>query len=990
MDARSWQRLSAIFDEVADAPAPARAALLEQLCAGDAGLRAEIDALLAADGGAAQFERGLQAARGQAAAQWVAGDGAADEALGECIGPWRILHELGRGGMGIVLLAQRADGQFEQRAALKLIKRGMDSDAVQARFRRERQILAQLEHPNIARLLDGGLAADGRPYFAMEFVDGEPLLRHCARNNLKLEGRIELFLDICAAVQFAHSQLVVHRDIKPSNILVTASGEAKLLDFGIAKLLDDSSGGTTATIDALHRPLTPAYAAPEQLRGEPVTTATDIYALGGVLYELLTGRRPLAIGESASPEDAIRAQDISDPAPPSKVGGEALPIPARRLRGDLDTIALKALRREPGSRYATAAALAEDLQRYLSGQPIVARRDHTWYRVGKFVARHRFGVAAAAAGVLIIMIALGVALLQAREKTREVEVSREVTQFLVGLFGGADPTLSRGTALTAQDLLEQGTERLRSDVHMESSVRARLLHTVAATYVALGLYDRALPLASEALQLRRDNPVRNDADIAESLGQVGRIYRLDADYARAEPMLRDSLEMRRRVLPRDDPDLIESLDELGMLQHNRGEFRLAGDLLGEALTSAERHFGAGAIGTARYLDDFAANLDDLGKRAEGLAAYRRALEIREQRLGPDHPDVASTLLNLGVHLDDDGDYAGAVERLERAVAIRRKVFGPDHPLVGFAQLALAGVYDSLDRLDDCERVAESALAIFRRALPADHPKISEALNMLAIVHGWRRDFAGAVALGREVVERFTKTLGADHPDTLTAKSNLSYTLGRAGLLSEAEQLQRDVLARARADNGQGTLEIACENLAGTLELEGKSEEAVAVSRRAFELAQKHGGPISHNAALALRLLAVAEETNGDVQDAERDFRGALQMYGQLAPAQQVDTYRWQIPLADLLVGMHRCDAAVPLLDGASAGTKGDKNRDHWQPQVELLRGECQIAAGRAAEGATLQLAARNALRMLPGIEPDLYPTARRLFETDAGASAKTR
>ncbi|MGH8041644.1 MAG: serine/threonine-protein kinase, partial [Rudaea sp.] len=279
MDTLRWQRIAAIFDEVVEAPKSVRAALIERLCADDAAMRREVEALLAADAAAPGFERGVDSARDLAAADWVEDRDSDVVTANERIGAWRVLHELGRGGMGVVWLAERADGAFEQRAALKLIKRGMDSDAVLARFLRERQILARLEHPHIARLLDGGIADDGRPYFAMEYVDGQALLRYCAEHGLKLEARIELFLQICAAVQFAHGQLIVHRDIKPSNILIAADGRAKLLDFGIAKLLDDSGEGVT-TIDAPHRPLTVAYAAPEQLRGDPVTTATDIYALG--------------------------------------------------------------------------------------------------------------------------------------------------------------------------------------------------------------------------------------------------------------------------------------------------------------------------------------------------------------------------------------------------------------------------------------------------------------------------------------------------------------------------------------------------------------------------------------------------------------------------------------------------------------------------------------------------------------------------------------
>lgn len=973
MDAQRWQRVAEVFDAVVDASADERAGLLQRLCADDAEVRREVEALLAADARAEVFERGVDTARNASAADWA--DATEDAASTDSrIGPWRLVRELGRGGMGVVWLAERADGAFEQRAALKLIKRGMDTDAVQARFLRERRILARLEHAHIARLLDGGIAADGRPYFAMEFVDGQPLLRYCADASMNLAERISLFLQICAAVQFAHGQLVVHRDIKPSNILVAADGSAKLLDFGIAKLLDDSGDGHTATVDALHRPFTPAYAAPEQLRGDATTTATDIYALGCVLYELLTGKRPLA--DASTPSEILRAQDTTDPAAPSRVADEHCPVPVRQLRGDLDTIVLKALQREALRRYATAAALADDLQRFLAGQPIAARRDHAAYRVRKFIGRHRIGVTAVAIGLLLLVATLCQAVWQAQAKAHEAAVSQQVTAFLVGLFKGADPALSRGASVSAQDLLDQGTERLRSDAHIEPDVRARLLQTVAATYTALGLYDRALPLAQQALTLRRRDPARADADVAESLDGLGRILRLKADYAQAEPLLRSALAMRRALLPADDPAIIESLANLGQLLQDRGDFAGADGPFREALAASERRFGADAAKTAHQLDDLATNEDNLGKSADALVMYRRALAIREKDLGPNDAEVATSLINLGTHLEGAGNHVEAQKLLERALAIRRKIYGPNHPLVGYAQLSLAGVYDSVNRLAEAERLANDALAIFRRALPSDHRKISETLNMLAVFRTEHGDFAGAVPLFRDVLVRFRHTLGVDHPDTLTAQNNLAATLQHAGQLAEAEQLQRDVLERVRADNGQSLVATDCENLAITLELQGKYAQAMAFSRRALKLQEEREGAIAGNVAVALRGVALAEEFAGDAADAERDFRATLRMGEQLKASQGIDLFQWQLPLADFLVGTGRCGEAVPLLQSVVAAL-GDGANPVSELEAKLLLGHCLTAGKRRAEGIAMEAAARKALHAIPGVEVDLYPTASK-------------
>ncbi len=973
MDTLRWQRIAAIFDEVVEAPSSVRAALIERLCDGDAQVRREVEALLAADAAAPGFERGLDSARDLAAADWVEDRDSDVVTANERIGAWRVLRELGRGGMGVVWLAERADGAFEQRAALKLIKRGMDSDAVLARFLRERQILARLEHPHIARLLDGGIAADGRPYFAMEYVDGQALLRYCAEQELRLEARIELFLQVCAAVQFAHGQLIVHRDIKPSNILIAADGQAKLLDFGIAKLLDDTGEGVT-TIDAPHRPLTVAYAAPEQLRGDPVTTATDIYALGGVLYELLTGRRPLAGTEASSLEQMLRAQTTTDPAAPSKVATAEAPVSARRLRGDLDTIVLKALQHEPQRRYATVAAFADDLQRFLSGQPIQGRRDHTWYRVGKFVGRHRAGVALATTGALVLVATLLFALWQAREKTHQALVSQQVTQFLTGMFHGADPTLTRGATVTAQDLLDNGAQRLRADPNMEPAVKARLLHTVAATYTDLGLYDRALPLEQQALQLRRAQLGSHDPEIADSLDQLGRIYTEKADYAAAEPLLRDALMLRTQNLPADDPSIIDSLGNLGQLLQDRGDFAGADGPFREALAASERRFGTDAAETAHQLDNLATNEDNLGKSVDALVMYRRALAIREKYLGPNDAEVATSLINLGTHLEDAGNHVEAQKSLERALAIRRKIYGRDHPLVGYAQLSLAGVYDSVNRLADAERMANGALAIFRRTLPSDHRKISETLNMLAVFRTEHGDFASAVPLFRDVLARYRHTLGVDHPDTLTAENNLAATLQHAGQLAEAEQLQRDVLDRVRTDNGQALVATDCENLAITLELQGKYAEAMAFSRRALKLQEEREGAVAGNVAVALRGVALAEEFAGNATDAERDFRATLRMGEQLKASQGIDLFQWQLPLADFLVSSGHCGEAVPLLQNVVAAL-GDGANPVSELEAKLLLGHCLTTGKRSAEGAAIEAAARKALRAIPGVEVDLYPTA---------------
>ncbi|MBS0582753.1 MAG: serine/threonine protein kinase [Proteobacteria bacterium] len=982
MGGQRWRQIGEAFDRVADAPPEQRAMLLNELCGADALLRAEVEALLRADAAATRFDAGVDSARDTAARIWH--DEAEGESAGRRVGPWRVLREIGRGGMGVVLLAERADGQYEQQAALKLVKRGMDSEAILARFLRERQILARLEHPHIARLLDGGIADDGRPYFAMEYVPGEPLLDWCRDRGAKLDQRITLFLEVCAAVQFAHSQLVVHRDIKPSNILVTSAGEARLLDFGIAKAIGQGDGGT-ATALWRDRPLTPAYAAPEQIRGDPVSVATDVHGLGCVLYELLAGRRAFDIGDTPTLEELQKLLTATAPRAPSAVVANNAPVPAKTLRGDLDTIVLKALHRDPARRYATVEAFASDLRRYTQNLPISARRDNTAYRVGKFVDRHRVGVFVSTLAILLLLASTVFAFWQARQKSREARAAQEVTSFLSGLFAGADPELTQGAKLSAQDLLDQGASRLDAEADIEPAVRARLLHTIAHTYSSLGLYARALPMEEQALALRRAQSGDASLETAESADELGLIHLRKGEFEKAAPLLDEALQTRRANLEKDDPAVISSQADVASLLQERGDFTGADALYREALAQSGRRFGEESAETAERLDDYAANLENLGKRPQADAAFRRALSIRERKFGKDSVEVAVSLQNLGVHLDAAGEYGAAVEMLERAVAIRTRVYGEGHPLTAASMLALSQAYDSNNLEKDkskAERLAEQALAIFRRTLPEDHPKIDEALNGLAVLKYSRRDFAGAADLLRDALARSRRKLGDDHPQTLREQNDLAAVISRDHQYAEAERLLRDALQRVHADANSAPISMveAEQNLAGVLGAQGKTAEAVTWMRKAAAVRAMHEGA-SANLAIALRSLAVAEEMDGQTAAAESDLRATLALGEYFSATKGIDHFNWQMPWADFLVGQHRCVEAMPAiemswkeLEHANSSNAVEK----WQ--AILLKGLCEASAGDAAmkrDGEKLLDEASKKLNELPGSDMDTYPVAAK-------------
>lgn len=858
------------------------------------------------------------------------------------LGSFRLLHRIGCGGMGEVFLAERVEGGFEQRVAIKLMRTAAVTADLARRFLRERQILARLQHPGIAHLIDGGMTPAGHPWLAMEYVDGDRITDWCAARGLGAAARVRLFLPVCEAVAFAHRNLIIHRDLKPGNLLVDADGRPRLLDFGIAHLADADANEPTQAVAAM----TLAYAAPEQRAGETATTATDVYQLGVVLRELLIGK----------------AADAASAASPM-------------LRGDLGRVIGKATADAPCDRYASVAMLADDLADWLERRPLRSGISSPRERLRKTLWQWRWPLAMLVTGLLAVGAGAVLVLREARAKGQEAEVSRQTTQFLIGLFQGADPTVARGASLSALDLLDQGNARLHGTTHLQPPVRARLLRTVADSYVSLGHYDRALSPAQEALALRESEA--SPAERADSLDQAGNILRLRADYARAEPLLRDALALRRAQLPADDPATIDSLAHLAALHSAKGDFETANALFAEAAHAAQHRFGEDSVETAKHLDDYAGNLDDMGRRSEALALLRRALSIRERVLGPEHPDVATTLANLGVHLSASGSHDEAAVLLERALTVRRTIYGAAHPLVAFTQIDLAGAQADQYRLDTAGQLAQEALATLRTVLPRDHPKINEALNMVALIRMLRRDFAGAIALQQEVVQRYAASAGEDHPDTLTAKNNLAYALARAGRVAEAETALRDVITRKRGDNGQGSAHDH-QNLAVVLSLQGKHAEAADWQRRAVAMQEAREGKDSVATAVALRELAITQEMAG--ADAEHNFRYALA----LAAGRRTDIAlrSWQVPLAAFLVGRDRCGEAEPLLHAALAelGDEATLAEPISQPQIHLLLGACRSTADPSPAQVSLAQACRSLLA-LPGADIDVYPTTRKLMAT---------
>ncbi len=813
MNTDRWRRLQDLFEAARQLPAQERRTLLDVNCGGDLELRASVEALIAADArGAGQLSRIVGAAaadlEGPAAAMWTPG---------LRIGHYEIVRELSRGGMGVVFLAERADEQFRLRVAIKVVRATVASPELLARLRTERQILAQLDHPNIARLLDGGATESGEPYVVMEFIDGLPIDRYCDARSLSIDQRIVLFRTICGAVQYAHRNLIVHRDIKPGNILVTADGVPKLLDFGIAKLLDASASPADVTRTRTQmRMLTPSHASPEQVRGEPITTASDVYSLGVLLYATLAGRPPYRF-RSQTEREIERVICEEEPEAPSRSVHGALepgePDAAatsrarsttperlrRKLSGDLDTIVLMAMRKDAARRYASADKLGEDLGRYSTGLPVFARKDTLRYRVAKFARRHPRALGSAAA-VLVLVVSLvayyTVRLASERDHAvAEAAKSEQVASFLSSVFAISNPSEARGRTVTARELLDRGAARIGEELAAQPDVQAELMELMGNVYLGLGLYEESVAVLERALAARRRVSGELNVGVAHTLNALSVVHRLRANYVAAESLGARGLDIQRRIWGEDHLETAHSMADLAEV------LRVRGDLA----------------------------------RAEPL--YRRALEIRRKLLGPAHRDLADTENNFALVLFGRGDYTGAETLHREALVMRREVLGDDHIDVANSYDNLAMTLGALQRYDEAEELGRQALALNRKLLGETEPRTLRVAARLARTLYGKGDIATAEPLMRETLAKLQARMGEGHPYIAYAKAGLAAIrrarrdmAGADTLYTQALALRRRLLAPSSPDIAESLHDL------GTLRIEqGRCADAVPLLREALEI-----------------------------------------------------------------------------------------------------------------------------------------------------------
>lgn len=816
MDAENWQRVRALFDALVERPPTEWLTALDERGVDDPVVREEVLALLRADG-----EDGVRTVI-DAQAPAVLSDLSAREAeienqrlAGRVVGAFRLVEEIGRGGMGTVWRAQRVDGEFEQGVAIKLIRSGWDAAEMIGRFRAERQILAHLNHPNIAHLIDGGVTDDGLPWLALEYVDGTDLRRYCDDHQLHIEARLGLFLTVCAAVSHAHAHLIVHRDLKPSNLLVTRNGEVKLLDFGIAKLVDPEAGHAS-----LQRVFTPEYAAPEQVRGEAITTSVDVYALGLLLYELLTGRRPYKVAHStpAAYERAILDQEPTRPslAFANDDAGDLAARAAQRemspqhlrreLRGDLDAIILKALRKQPEQRYASVADFAADVGRYLKRRPVAARRGGWRYRGSRFLRRHALAAILTVVTLAGLVGGLAVALWQAelartqRDLARsESEKSSQTVQFLLDIFRSADPATTKGEKITAEELLESGAERAERFRFSDPDVHFDLLMAMGEAYLGVGAAKEAFDLFNRALEVQ----AKHLPDAARK-----RVHALTL-LARSQGSL-DDLKGGAR-----------NLDEAAsLLPVEDAETELAADLL---MTRGINRMSQGEISTA---------IDDMARGTHLFVKLRGAAD----------DTAASSAITLSWAYDDQDRVAEGRQLLEPIVAAMRQT-GTTNPVrLADALDALANMYVSSADAAQASQMRREALEITRRVYGEAHGYVGIRLNNLAFSLMRSHDYLGANAAMKEAIEIRRALEPPGSRKFGTGLNNLASTEYALGHWAEAERLWKQALEIRRKGSDTTDTAYTLTGLAGSQREQGRLAEARRSIDEAVALLRAHPSP----------------------------------------------------------------------------------------------------------------------------------------------------
>ena len=926
MTPQRWNEVQALFEAALEKAPAERISYLREACKDDEALLKEVSSLLAAD------DKEHAMLEGHALDGMDLTSFSVDNTLeGTHIGPYKLLHQIGEGGMGLVYKAERADGLFEQQVALKLIKRGMDTAQIVRRFEAERRILARLQHEHIAQLFDGGITDDGLPYFVMEFVDGVPIDQYCDDHQLSIDERLSLFVTVCKTVLYAHANLVVHRDLKPENILVTADGKVKLLDFGIAKVLGDGDEQTRLT-QAGARVLTPAYASPEQLRGEIIGTSTDIYSLGVVLYELLAGRRPYdptnpssqspAIPATSEPEGpstqverAMRDSDTATADTISKARGTQPDKLRRRLSGDLDVICLKALRPDAERRYGSVEALSEDIQRHCNGLPVLARPETAGYLLKKFAQRHRAGIGITAIGVLLISTLVSfytVRLAEERDRAQlEAEKAQQVSEFLQDIFEVSNPSESKGQSITARELLDRGAAQLETDLADQPDVKANMLDVVGSVYRELGLYTRADSMHLRALNDKKKLYGEERTEVATSLNLLGLARRTRGDYAGADSAYRAALDIQRVLLGDEHEDIAETLANLAVIVRRMGNNEEAETMARESLRQRLKLLGPTHTEVAATMNNLAILLSVRKAYEEADSLYEEVTRILRINEGDVHPGVASTLNNRAYIRGQLGDQDAAVALYQESLDVKRRLYGETHPSLIRTLNNIAQIFISTDKHKEAEPFVQEAVALSKKSFDKPHPDMAISLANQGLILANNKAFAEAETLRREALDIQRSVYSQKHSRIATSLHVLATLLLEQGQFAEAKSMMEEALAMNKEVAGERSQPVA-RDLRGLGEIHvraGTFAAAIDPLEKAQALYAELDTPEHANVALSRMMLGQAHTGIQQYEAAAPHLLAALDVF----TSEENETYKSETltSLITMYEAWDRPDDAAP-------------------------------------------------------------------------------
>lgn len=923
-----WERTKEILGAALERDPSQRGAFLDQACAGDAALRSEINSLLDAHAQADHLSEGAFTTELTDA-----------PLLSRVVGPYRLLRKLGEGGMGQVWLAEQT-APVRRKVALKLVRAGMFDETSLRRFQGERQSLAIMDHPAIAKVFDAGATPDGQPYFAMEYVPGPAITDYCDAKKLNIADRIELFIRACEGVQHAHQKAVIHRDLKPANILVVevdGKPQPRIIDFGLAKALTPFLSGESLNTLAGSFVGTPGYMSPEQADPgiQDVDTRSDVYSLGVVLYELLTGSQPFdtAKWKKLPLDEVLRHLREDDPQKPStkiSASREASTSAAHArdtepaqlvsaLRGDLDWITLKALDKDRNQRYGAVSEVAADLRRYLNNEPIAARPASTGYRVRKYIRRHRIAVSVAAGLVLLLAGFAALQAIQLRRITRERDRADRVAQFMTNMFKVSNPSESRGNTITAREILDKASREIDSGLAKDPQLQAKMMDTMGSVYRSLGLYPPAKTLLTRSLEIDRSLLGPNHRETLSTASHLGMALFDAGQLSDAEKLLRTTIDSQRRILGPEHPDTLRSLGVLGIVVHNQGHDVDAEKLDRQLIESQRRVLGRDDPETLSTMSNLAFVLRDLGGRfPEAEQLNREVLEARRRTLGSDHPDTLRSMANLAFVLQTEGGRDTEGEHLLRDVLeTQRRVLGQEHPDTLRTITTLAIFVGHSGKYAEEERLLSDLLDVQRRTLGPSHTNTLNTMSNLAATLLQEKKYSAAETLGRQTLALEEEKFGAEHRETLRTMLNLAGTLQEEGKFADAEKMDRKCLdvARKVLSPGSNLIPVLLYNLSTVLDKQRRFDESEKALRESVDGALRSFGPKDPNTPRFIYALGGLLAREGHRDEALTTLRQALD-HG-LAPAQaaametdpELKSLHGDARFAALLADAHKLAAA---------------------------------------------------------------------------------